>query len=283
MRRTDKNTTSPLEGLLTEQRAIAFIAECGSKIVATLTVILSAAVIFADVSFASIGTASYTSTLLVLLVSTYLMYFSLEDVGERAGEAADEARTTRERYEEIKAKIKPEEIPALRKFLTEYSKEELLSRRRMILASGGLSEEDLTAYLDEKSYSRQERAVLRKARSARPANLSVAALLSGVEGSAKTELENPERHKLIGLFIRLIPTSVCMLFTVSLALSAKDGLTASAVLDGIFKLSSLPLAGLRGYRAGYIFARHTRTAWCEVKTRVLEAYLAKDKKAAQNS
>lgn len=283
MRKTDKNSISSLEGLLTERRAIAFIAECGSKIVAALTVILSAAVVFADVSFAAVGTAAYTSTLLVLLVATYLMYFSLEDVGERAGEATDEARVARARYEEAKAKIKPSEIGALRDFLTEYSREELTFRKRTILAAGGLSEDDLTAYLSGKSYTRVEKSVLKRASRARAANLTPASLLSGVDNRSRSELENPEQRKILGLIVRLIPTTVCMLFTVSLVLTAKDGLTASAVLDGIFKLSSLPLAGLRGYRAGYIFARHTRTAWCEVKTRVLEAYLAKDKKAAQNS
>ena len=274
MRKTDKNSIGGLDGLLSERRAITFIAECGSKIVAILTVILSAAVIFADVSFASIETASYTSTLLVLLVSTYLMYFSLEDVGEEAGAATEEARAAREHYEEVKAKIKPDEIPRLREFLSEYSKDELIFRRRMILASGGLSEDDLAAYISGVHYPRAERLTLKKAKRARAAELSPSVLLSGTESSTKTELDNPERYKLLGLFLKLIPTSICMLFTVSLALSAKDGLTASTVLDGIFKLSSLPLAGLRGYRAGYIFARHTRTAWCEVKTRVLEAYLA---------
>lgn len=275
MRETDKNSTSSLEGLLTERRTIAFIAECGSKIVAALTVILSVAVIFADVSFATVGTAAYTSTLLVLLVATYLMYFSLEDVGERAGEATDEARAVKEHYEEVKAKIKPDKIGALRDFLTEYSREELSFRKRTILASGGLSEADLTAYLAGKRYKRAERMILRQAKRARAANLTPATLLSGVDNRSRSELENPEQRKILGLLVRLIPTTVCMLFTVSLALTAKEGLTASAVLDGIFKLSSLPLAGLRGYRAGYIFARHTRCAWCEVKTRILEAFLVK--------
>ncbi len=270
---TDKNTPT-LDGLLTERRAASFIAECGSKIVAALTVILSATVIFADVTFASVGTASYTSTLLVLLVSTYLMYFSLEDVGERAGESCEEARAVYTRYEEVKAKIKPDEIASLREFLADYSAKELLFRKKTILAAGGLTEEDFQAFLSGKAYPRAEKSVLKRAKRQRAAPLTPKILLSGVENSSQSELENPERHKLAGLFIRLIPTSICMLFTVSLALSAKDGLTASAVIDGIFKLSSLPLAGLRGYRAGYIFARHTRTAWCEVKTRILEAYLA---------
>ena len=278
MRATDKNSTPTLDGLLTERRALSFIAECGSKIVAALTVILAAAVIFADVSFASVGTVSYTSTLLVLLVSTYLMYFSLEDVGERAGEETDEARAAILRYNEVKKRIKPDAIGALRKFLAEYSAEELSFRQKTVLAAGGLSEDDLVAYLDGKQFCREERRVLRRAARQRASILTPATVLTGMESQARGELENPEKRKFIGLALRLIPTSVCMLFTVSLALSAKDGLTASTVLDGIFKLSSLPLAGLRGYRAGYIFARYTRTAWCEVKTRVLEAFLSEGSK-----
>ena len=278
MRATDKNSTPGLDGLLAERRALSFIAECGSKIVAALTVILAAAVIFADVSFASVGTVGYTSTLLVLLVSTYLMYFSLEDVGERSGEETNEARAAILRYNEVKERIKPDEIGELREFLSEYSAAELAFRRKTVLAAGGLTEDDLTSYLDGKQYCREERRVLRRAMRQRASVLTPATVLTGIESQTRGELENPERRKFIGLFIRLIPTSVCMLFTVSLALSAKDGLTASTVLDGIFKLSSLPLAGLRGYRAGYIFARYTRTAWCEVKTRILEAFLSKARK-----
>ena len=117
--------------------------------------------------------------------------------------------------------------------------------------------------------------MLKRVRHAKAANLTPATLLSGIRSASGSELENPERRKLIDLSVRLIPTTVCMFFTVSLVLTAKDGLSLSAVLDGIFKLSALPLAGLRGWRAGYFFARYNRTAWYEVKTRILEAYLTK--------
>ena len=274
MRAMDKENVG-LDGLLGEGRASAFFAECGSKIVAALTVILSATVIFADVSFASIGTTSYTSTLFVLLAATYLMYFSLSDVGERAGESCDEARAIYAEYELTKAKILPDKIGELREFLTEYSKDELAFRKRTILASGGLSEDDLLAFIGGKKFTREERRILKRAKRQRAAELTLATLLSGERGRTKSELENPERYKYGSFILRLLPTTVCMLFTVSLALTAKDGLTASAVLDGIFKLSSLPLSGLRGYRAGYIYARHTRCAWCEVKTRILKAFLSR--------
>ena len=268
-----------LDGLFPEKRAAAFILSSGSKLVAALTVILSVAVIFADVRFASIGTVGYTSTLLVLLASTYLMYFSLEDVGERAGEATEEAKEIYARYESARGRVKPEDIPKLRDFLSEYSREELSFRRKMQLASGGLTEDDLQAYLSGKKYPRREGAVLKKAKRARAVPLTPIMLLSGADIRAKSELLNPERYKFLGLILKLIPTTLCMTFTVSLVLTAKDGLSVSSVMDGIFKLSSLPLAGLRGYRAGYVFARYTRTSWYEVKTRILEAYLKKSEAA----
>ena len=269
---TDKHTE--LDSLFPEKRVGTLLADSGSNIVAALTVVLSATLVFADVSFAAFGTVAYTSTLLVLLVATYLMYFSLEDVGERAGEATDEARAILARYDEVKSKIRPDSIGALRDFLRKYTEDELAFRRERILASGGLTERDLEDFLAGAKFTREEVRILRKAKRARAAAITPATLLSGTQGSSEGELHNPERHKIIALSLRLIPTTVCMLFTVSLVLTAKDGLTPSTVLDGIFKLSALPLSGLRGYRAGFIFARHTRTAWCEVKTRLLEAFLA---------
>ncbi len=264
--------TDPLL-LAPTRRTYALIAASGSKIVAALTVILAAVVIFTDVTFASFGTVKYTSTLAVMLVATYLMYFSLEDAGERLGEDTEQYKASLSHYDSVRGKIKPEAIPDLREFCTRYAKEELEFRRRCILASGGLTEGDLEAYLSGKKYPRAAKIILRRAARERVGELSPAVLLSGGAPSSPSELKNPERARLQRLALRLLPSSLCMLFTVSLALTAKEGLTASAVLDGIFKLAALPLAGFRGYKAGYVFARYSRTAWLETKTRILEAFL----------
>jgi hypothetical protein len=59
-------------------------------------------------------------------------------------------------------------------------------------------------------------------------------------------------------------------------LTAKDGLTATAVIEGILKLSTLPVVGFRGYAAGYSYIRRSYIPWIETKSRLLEAYNKKE-------
>lgn len=65
-----------------------------------------------------------------------------------------------------------------------------------------------------------------------------------------------------------------MAFTVSVILHTKDGLDASSVMDGIFKLTALPIIGLRGYSEGYSFVKNGKSAWLETKSRLLETFLS---------
>ena len=46
-------------------------------------------------------------------------------------------------------------------------------------------------------------------------------------------------------------------------LTAKDGLGFIEIIEGIFKLSSLLIIGLRGYLEGMTFSRYTLLAWLE--------------------
>jgi hypothetical protein len=66
-----------------------------------------------------------------------------------------------------------------------------------------------------------------------------------------------------------------MLFTVSIMLGVKDGMTAEFILESILKLSTLPIIGLRGYSQGYAYAKGELTLWLETKTRLIEGYLKK--------
>ena len=64
-----------------------------------------------------------------------------------------------------------------------------------------------------------------------------------------------------------------MAVTVSVMLTAKEGLTGADVLNGILKLSALPMIGFKGYSQGYSYAKHTLTLWTETKANILEAFL----------
>jgi hypothetical protein len=62
-------------------------------------------------------------------------------------------------------------------------------------------------------------------------------------------------------------------FTVSVILTAKDGLTLIGVIEGVFKLSSLLIIGLRGYLEGINHSRNKLPAWIETKSRLLNDFL----------
>ena len=98
-------------------------------------------------------------------------------------------------------------------------------------------------------------------------------LLSRNAGVGASELKNPEKGKVLSLFIRLIPSTVCMMFTVSIMISTRDNLTAGAIIECILKLATLPIIGLRGYTAGYEYVTKSETAWLQTKTNLLDAFL----------
>ena len=64
-----------------------------------------------------------------------------------------------------------------------------------------------------------------------------------------------------------------MVFTVSVMLTTKDGMTVSSVIEGLLKLSALPIIGFRGMLDGYKFAKEEKSAWLETKARLLESFL----------
>ena len=69
-----------------------------------------------------------------------------------------------------------------------------------------------------------------------------------------------------------------MMITLSVMLSAKEGLTATDVLNGLLKLSALPLIGFKGYSAGYSYVKHNISLFLETKANILESFLNEFKK-----
>ena len=63
------------------------------KVVAFITLLVAVLVTFTDIAFLDLHSESFTSTLVIMLISAYLMYFSLEDAGEKEGEESEEYRT----------------------------------------------------------------------------------------------------------------------------------------------------------------------------------------------
>ena len=242
------------------------------KTIATITLFVSALVMFTDVSFADLGTESFVSSALIILLASYLMYFSLEDAGERLGEESDEYKAALLEYDAEKKKIGGDEIEALRSFCLRYSEEDLKYRQRALVTSYALSPIEFEKYLSGEKTNKEWEKVFKKAARLRAVPISPRALLTKDRESKKSELINPEKFKLLSLVLKLIPTTVCMTVTVSVMLTAKEGLDAAGVIEGILKLSALPVIGFRGYASGYGYVRKCYIPWIETKRRLLETY-----------
>lgn len=270
---SDKFEASLLEAGRIMQRGMVTLAANVGKVTAIITLVVSALVLFTDISFADFGTESFTSTLAVMLISSYLMYFSMSESGERAGEACEEYKSALERWTTLSKEVSGERIPDLRDFCKGYSDSELKYRRENLLASLGYTEDEYSDYLSGGECTPSAKRAFRRAHRLRAIELTPKMLLSTHSARSKSELENPQKSKHIGMILKLIPTTVCMTVTVSVALTAKDNLSATTVIDGIFKLASLPIIGLRGYASGYFYARYTYPLWLDTKSRLLDAFL----------
>lgn len=249
------------------------------KAVALITLAVAALVTFTDVGFGSPTTESFTSSLLLMLIASYVIYFSLEGSGERLGEESEEYILAITKYRELCERIGGELFPSLRAFIENYLKEELEYRRKMRLYSIGSSEEELSRYLGGERLPKRRARQLRRIAAMRTAQLNPSSLLSPSGRESRNELSNPEGRKLIRLIASLIPSSVCMCVTVSVVLSAKSGLDAAAVISGIMKLCSLVIIGARGYYTGYFHVKESVAAWTLAKARLLDAFLKEREKA----
>ena len=250
------------------------------KIIAVFVFIVMLAVTFTEVSFSGFLSESFASSLLLLVTSSYIIYFSLEDSGEIHGEETEEFKKANERYARQRDLISGTEIDALREFCAEYSKKDLEYRRKSFLLSRGLSECDVEACASATNTKRSTLRARKKYASIKAIPLTPKMLLSGKSFSRRSELEDPSKRKIPMLIVRLIPSTVCMTVTLSVMLSAKEGLTLTDVLNGILKLSALPLIGFKGYSAGYSYVKHDVSLFLETKANVLEGFLSNKANAA---
>ena len=243
------------------------------KACAIITLIVTVLVSFTDIGFGGLNTESFTSTLVMLLIASYVMYFSLEDAGERLGRESEEYKAAVARHGEARGRISGEDIPSLRSFCLEYQADELKYRKSNALLSLGYTPEEYEAYKKGETTSVRAKRALRRVDKIRRKALTAHDLLSSRDVDAQSNPARPGVSKLISMLIRLIPSTVCTFFTVSVIISAKDGLTLSSVIESILKLSTLPIIGLKGYALGYEYALGNELGWLELKTELLDAFI----------
>ncbi len=256
------------------KRGSAAILNSMGKITALVAAVITLAATFTDISFLWIFSEDFASSLLLILTSGYIIYFSLEDAGERSGETTEEYRAAKARYDKERARICGEDIEALREYCREYALAECIARQNAALLSWGLSREMLDAYKSGKETDKKYRHRLARIAKIKPAELTPKILLSRDRGRERCELENPERHKLPTLIMKLIPSTLCTFVTVSVILSTKEGLSGADVLSALLRLSALPMLGFRGYSEGYTYTKHSMSLWLETKANIIEGFAA---------
>ncbi len=253
-----------------------YVINNGGKIIALITLMIAALVTFTNISFSAFTEDNFTVSLFVMLCASYVMYFSLEGSGEKLGEQTDDHISAAKRYNDAREKITAENIEGLRSFCLEYSKKEAEYRIKSCLCEAGISEEEYALYKGGGSVSKKNKRALRRCDKIKPARLTPALLLSREKTRAKSELTGPRQAKLLSVFLGLLPTTVGTFFTVSVILTVKSELSASAVMEGILKLSALPIIGFKGYSSGYSYSRNVKSSWLMTKAGILEKFLSEE-------
>lgn len=252
------------------RRGYSLLSENSGKLIAALTALIAVLLTFAEVGLPSVIGKSLGADMAVMLIASYIIFFSLYGAGERLGRTTEAYSSALKSYKAALASISGRDVEPLREFCITYSREELEFRRRAAMLESGISENELC----ELSSSKGKRArAARRIQRMKPITLTPRTLLGKERQRERSELCDPERGKPLRLFIGLIPSTLCMLFTVSMMITARAGLDASAIVSGIVKLSTLPLIAMRGYSRGYDYARLTLPMWLDTKEKILEAYL----------
>lgn len=260
-------------------RAGGSIIKNSGKAIALITVVLAILLTFTEIRFSDLGSRDFTSNLIMMLIASYLMYFSLEDAGERLGEESDEYKAALSEYARARECVSCDDIELLRDFCIEYSRDELTYRRRAALTADGLSAAEYDRWLDGERFPRKTRRIFRRVKRMRAVRLTPVMLLTQSECGGACEISNPTRRKIPRMIVRMIPTTIGMSVTVSVMLTMKDGMSVEGVIESILKLATLPIVGFRGYAAGYSHVTRAAIPWMQTRTGLIDTFKKRKKTA----
>ncbi len=259
----------------TVKKTVSAILNNVGKTIALITATVATLVTFTDISFNELGTESFTSTLILMIISATVLYFSLEDAGQRLGLEDGEFVEIKKSYETAKAKIGAQNIEDFKEYLLSLSLKWRKQRQEKMLLECGLSDSELKDFLSGKQFSKKKERALRKISRIKTHYISAREILSSSNKISSDEIKNPKRLHFVNLCLKIIPSLLCMTVTVSIMLTAKEDLSAASVISGIMKLSTLPIIGLRGYVTGYNFVKEELTLYLESKRRIIEGFISR--------
>jgi hypothetical protein len=258
------------------QKTYSFLVENMGKTVAIITGIIAVLVSFTEIGFCDINSRDFTLNAIFMLICAYIMYFSLEDTGERAGRASAEYIERENEFKAMQKRVDSTKIEKMRDFLKDYRIQEYKYRRENLILTYGMSVEEYENMKSQGRLALKQKRIVRKVEKLNPIDITPKTLLTRSISDSGSEISNPRGMKLFKIILNLIPSTFCMLFTVSIMLNAKDNLTSSDIIDSIVKLTTLPTIALKGYCQGYSYATEALPAWLQTKTNLIEAFLKSD-------
>ena len=234
--------------------------------IALLALLIATLATFTDISILSLSAETLTLTVAVYATVTVVIFFSLAEEGERSGRAEMPYREAEKSLESAVARITPAQYEGLENFCRRYTEQEFDERRARLLLAHGITREEgnLPSSLE------------RQLKRLKPLQLNAFMLLGKAESGADSPLRNPQRRRKHRLFLRLAPSLLCTCFGIGIAIGARETMTASAILEGVFKLTALLIVGLRGYVQGYLFIGESEIPFIRAKARLLERFLSKE-------
>ena len=266
-----------LDGLVLDstrliKRGYSAIIKNAGKAIAVITAAIAVLVSFTEISFLDTGTKELTASALFLLVASYIIFFSLVSAGRQLGRESEEYRAAYASFREVAEMVTGADLGALRTFISRFQKEELKARRGGLLLELDLTEEEYIALTEKKKPTRAEKKILRRISSERPVNISAHELLS-VSASERGRCSYSRGARLISLLLKLVPTTLCALFTVSVMLGVRENMSFSMIAEALVRLSTLPIVALKGYTAGYEEVVSLDVELYDTRRRLLTAFL----------
>ena len=241
--------------------------------ISALALLVAVVITFTDVSFLSLSAESLTLKMAIYAAVTVIMFYALEDEGERTGRTESAYKESEKAFLAAKTAVTPAHYGALDGFCERYIEEELSKRRSVFLLSHGITSGDAPL----------SGALERKMKALKPLRISAATLLDPSASPRHSPLESPERHRKCRLAARLLPSLLCSVFGIGIAVGVRAEMTPSAVIEGLFKISALLIVALRGYAVGYLFIGDGEIPFLQAKTRLLEQFLCEQNISKQTA
>ncbi len=231
--------------------------------IAALSLLVAIVVTFTDISLLALSAESLTLKMAIYAAVTVIMFFALEEEGERTGRTENAYKESEKDFLSTKVRVTPDRYSALEAFCGHYIEEELEGRRALLLLSHGITD----------SNAPRSALLERRLKSLRPLRINAAALLDRSAQSVRSPLHNPDHRRRLRLLARLFPSLLCSVLGIGIAIGVRGSLTPAIIMEGLFKLSALLIVALRGYAIGYLYVGETEVPLIRAKTRLLEQFL----------